>query len=62
LTWGFFDPKGKQNSKFAILGGNFPDPEVAAPSQTNKKLPNPTQVNFFDLDTSLKSTNKLIYM
>jgi len=33
LAQTFFDPKGKIE-KFGIFGGNFPNPEVADPTQT----------------------------
>jgi len=50
----FFDPNGK-NGKIEILGGNFPDSEVAEPTGPNpsiKKI-DPSGVKKFDPDPSL---------
>jgi len=43
----FFDPKSKKNEKLRILGGNFPNPEVADLIRTEQKkdLPLPKKID-----------------
>jgi len=37
--WDSLDPKGKKLKNLGFLWGNFPDPEVAHPTPSNKKWP-----------------------